>query len=194
MGSRPLESSLESTSELVERVRRGEREALDLLFTRQLPALRRWARGRLPRRMRSLEDTEDLIQETAIKAMRRIGTFVSRHPGALQAYLRQAVVNRIRDEIRSSLRSPEQHELNDQERAAGPSPLEEAIGAEALARYEAALLRLRPEEREVVIARVEMSMSYDEIAQLLGKPSADAARMAVHRALLRLAEEMNRGG
>ena len=194
MGNGPVESSLESTSELVERVRRGEREAMELLFTRQLPALRRWARGRLPRRMRSLEDTEDLIQETAIKAMRRIGTFVSRHPGALQAYLRQAVVNRIRDEIRSSLRSPEQHELNDQERAAGPSPLEEAIGAEAVARYEAALLRLRPEDREVVIARVEMNMSYDEIAQLLAKPSADAARMAVHRALLRLAEEMNRGG
>jgi RNA polymerase sigma-70 factor (ECF subfamily) len=144
--------------------------------------------------MRSLEDTEDLIQETAIKAMRRMSTFVSRHPGALQAYLRQAVSNRIRDEIRRSVRSPEQQELNDHERAAGASPLEEAIGAEAVARYEAALSRLRPDDREVVIARVEMDMSYEEIAQLLGKPSADAARMAVHRALLRLAEEMKRGG
>jgi RNA polymerase sigma-70 factor (ECF subfamily) len=56
------------------------------------------------------------------------------------------------------------------------------------------LSRLRPDDREVVIARVEMDMSYEEIAQLLGKPSADAARMAVHRALLRLAVEMKRGG
>jgi DNA-directed RNA polymerase specialized sigma24 family protein len=39
-----------------------------------------------------------------------------------------------------------------------------------------------------------MENSYEEIAQLLGKPSADAARMAVHRALVRLAEEMKRGG
>jgi RNA polymerase sigma-70 factor (ECF subfamily) len=92
------------------------------------------------------------------------------------------------------VRSPEQQELNAHERAAGASPLEEAIGAEAVARYEAALSRLRPDDREVVIARVEMDMSYEEIAQLLGKPSADAARMAVHRALLRLAEEMKRGG
>ena len=108
--------SLESTSDLVERAKLGEREALDRLFTRQLPALRRWARGRLPRRMRDLQDTEDLIQDTAIKAIRRLGSFVSRHPGALQAYLRQAVANRIRDEIRRSVRSPEIHELNDLKR------------------------------------------------------------------------------
>jgi RNA polymerase sigma-70 factor (ECF subfamily) len=186
--------SLESTSDLVERAKRGEREALDRLFTRQLPALRRWARGRLPRRLRDLEDTEDLVQDTAIKVMHRIGTFVSRHPGALQAYLRQAVVNRIRDEIRRSGRSPEMLELDQQEKGRGASPLEEAIGIEAVERYERALARMRPEDREVVIARVEMENSYDEIAQLFGKPSTDAARMAVHRALVRLAEEMNRGG
>ena len=194
MNNSGLENSLESTSELVERVHSGDREALDLLFARQLPALRRWARGRLPRRMRSLEDTEDLVQDTAIKAMRRIGTFVCRHPGALQAYLRQAVANRIRDEVRRSVRSPEQQELSEHERHEGASPLDEAIGVEAVDRYEAALARLRPEDREAVIARVEMDNSYDEMAQLLGKPSADAARMAVHRALVRLAEEMNRGG
>ena len=71
-------------------------------------------------------------------------------------------------------------------------PLESAIGIEALERYEAALARLRPEEREAIVARVEMDGSYQEVAQALGKPSADAARMAVSRALLRLAEEMSR--
>ena len=194
MVSMHTQHSLESTTDLVERAKTGEREALDRLFTRQLPALRRWARGRLPRRMRDLQDTDDLVQDTAIKAMRRMGSFVSRHPGALQAYLRQAVANRIRDEIRRSGRSPEIYELNDEERDAGASPLDEAIGVETVERYEAALLRLRPEDREAVIARVEMETSYDEMAQLFGKPSADAARMAVNRALIRLAEEMNRGG
>jgi RNA polymerase sigma-70 factor (ECF subfamily) len=186
--------AVESTSELVDRAKQGEREALERLFARQLPALRRWARGRLPRRFRDLEDTEDLVQDTAIRVMDRIATFVSRHPGALQAYLRQAVVNRIRDEIRRAGRSPEITELDDREKHAGASPLDEAIGSEAVERYERALARLRAEDREVIIARVEMENSYDEIAQLFGKPSADAARMAVHRALVRLAEEMNRGG
>jgi len=72
------------------------------------------------------------------------------------------------------------------------SPLEEAIGREAVGRYEAALARLRPDEREAIVARIEMDCSYQEVAQALDKPSADAARMAVSRALLRLAEEMNR--
>ena len=46
---------------------------------------------------------------------------------------------------------------------------------------------------EAVIARIEMGCSYAEVAELMGKPSADAARMMVSRALVRLAEEMRRG-
>ena len=57
----------------------------------------------------------------------------------------------------------------------------------------AALGRLRPEDREAIVARVEMDFSYEEVAQALGKPSAGAARVAISRALVRLAEEMNRG-
>jgi DNA-directed RNA polymerase specialized sigma24 family protein len=42
----------------------------------------------------------------------------------------------------------------------------------------------------VIIGRVEMEYSYAELADILGKPTADAARKAAQRALLRLAEEM----
>ena len=52
------------------------------------------------------------------------------------------------------------------------------------------MARLRPDEREAIIARVEMDGSYQDVAVALGKPSAGAARMAVSRALLRLAVEM----
>jgi DNA-directed RNA polymerase specialized sigma24 family protein len=76
---------------------------------------------------------------------------------------------------------------------AGQSPLEEAIGREAVERYERALQRLRPEEREAIIARVEMGYRYEELAEMLGKPTADAARKTAQRALVRLAEEMKRG-
>ena len=54
----------------------------------------------------------------------------------------------------------------------------------------AALTRLRTEEREAIVARVEMGLSYQEIAEALGKPTPEAARMAVSRALMRLAREM----
>ena len=187
------ESAVERTTDLVDKAKSGDRAALDRLCTRFLPALRRWASGRLPRWTRDLMDTDDLVQETVIRALNRVDTFESRHEGALQAYMRQAVVNRIRDEVRRANRSPAVIELDDRQRDLTASPLEQAIGREALDRYESALSRLRSEEREAIVARIELECSYQEVAQALGKPSADAARMTVSRALLRLAEEMNRG-
>jgi RNA polymerase sigma-70 factor (ECF subfamily) len=187
-----VESGVDSTFDLVERAKAGDRDALDRLFARYLPSLRRWASGRLPRWARDLMDTDDLVQETVFRAVKRIDQFESRHEGALQAYLRQAIVNRIRDEVRRTKRAPAVVELDEHASDRGASPLEAAIGAEALERYESGLARLRPEEREAIVARVELDGSYQDVAQALGKPSADAARMAVSRALLRLAEEMSR--
>ena len=183
---------VDSTFDLVQQAKAGDREAVNRLFARHLPALRRWASGRLPRWTRDLMDTDDLVQETVVRAFKRIEAFEPRHEGALQAYLRQAIVNRIRDEVRRSSRSPAATELDENETDRAASPLDEAIGREAVERYEAALARLRPEEREAIVVRVEMDGTYQEVAQALGKPSSDAARMAVSRALLRLAEEMNR--
>ena len=68
--------------------------------------------------------------------------------------------------------------------------LEAAVGSEAVARYEAALQRLRDEERELIVARLEMQLTYAEVAAATGKPSSNAARMAVTRAVARLIEEM----
>jgi len=195
-GRRPpamAEPPLDRTVDLIARAKAGDTEALDRLCTRFLPSLRRWASGRLPRYARSLMDTDDLVQETVIRAVKRLDAFEPRHDGALQAYLRQAVMNRIRDEVRRAVRSPAETGLDERHSDLTASPLDIAIGTEAVSRYEAALARLRPEEREAVIARIEMAGSYHQLATALGKPSADAARMAVSRALVRLAQEMSRG-
>jgi RNA polymerase sigma-70 factor (ECF subfamily) len=183
-----------TTADLLQRARLGDAEAINQLFARYLPTLRRWARGRLPQWTRDLRDTDDLVQETLVQTLKHLGTFEPRHEGALQAYLRQALVNRVRDEVRRTGRHGVRGPIDDDHEAPGPSPLEEAIGQEALARYEIALARLRPEEREVIIARVELGQSYQQIAVAHGKASADAARMAVTRALVRLAGEMNHEG
>ena len=175
------------------RARMGDEGALNDLFRRQLVPLRRWARGRLPQWTRDLRDTEDLVQETLTQTLRHIDDFEPRHEGALQAYLRQALINRVRDEVRRVARYPAATGLGEEDGFADPSasPLEQAIGREAIERYEAALERLRPEEREVIIARVELQQSYKQIAAAHAKSSPDAARMAVSRALVRLAEEMD---
>ena len=71
------------------------------------------------------------------------------------------------------------------------SPLEEAIGSELLERYEKALQRVKPEDREAIVARVELGLAWSEVAAALGKNSNESAQMAVRRALVRLAREMS---
>ena len=51
-------------------------------------------------------------------------------------------------------------------------------------------MKLKEDERAAVFLRVELELSYKEIAAAMNKSSDDAARMAVGRALIRLAEEM----
>jgi RNA polymerase sigma-70 factor, ECF subfamily len=180
----------ESTFHLIERARAGDQEALDRLFARHLKPLQRWARGRLPKWARDLADTDDLVQDTLVQTFRNIEGFEPRRVGALQAYLRQAVLNRIRNELRRKGRQPHATDLDGIEVESVESPLEQAIGREAVERYEGALKRLTAEEREAIIARVEMGYSYEELAEALGKPTSEAARKAAHRALVRLAQEM----
>lgn len=180
----------ESTFALLDRARNGDHAALEELFHRHVRPLQRWARGRLPNWARDLSDTDDLVQDTLLRTFKHLEGFDSRGVGALQAYLRQAIVNRVRDELRRKGRQPDLASLDGLEVASEASPYEEVIGREALEQYQAALHRLRPEEREAIVARVEMGYSYEELAQVLGKPTPDAARKAAQRALVRLAEEM----
>ena len=187
-------ADVESTFSLIERARAGDSEALERLFARYRKPLQRWASGRLPQWARDISDTEDLVQETLLQTFKRIGDFEPRRVGALQAYLRQAVLNRIREELRRKGRRPPTTDLDDIEAHSAESPLEQAIGHEAVERYEEALTRLKPEEREAIIARVEMGYTYEELAEAIGKPTPDAARKAAQRALVRLAEELKRGG
>jgi len=185
-------SSLETTVELLQLARDGDSVALDRLYARYLPRLRRWAGGRLPAGARDLLETDDLVQEVLTKTVRRADQLELRSVGEFHCYLRRSLTNRLLDEVRRVRRRPEGEPLLDEPEAPGPSPIEEIIGKENLARYEAALERLRPEDREAIVARLEMSSTYAEIAGVLGRPSADAARMAVSRAIVRLAEELRR--
>jgi RNA polymerase sigma factor (sigma-70 family) len=184
----PLDA--EATVDLLDRVKHGDEAALERLLQRCIPALRRWAHGRLPSSARGMMETSDLVQDAVVGALRRLEVFEARHQGALQAYFRQAVMNRIRDVARQQHRRPSQTDLPDELRDERTSPLEHAIGSENMARYDAAIQRLKPADREAIIGRIELHYGYDELAIVLNKPSGDAARMAVTRAMRRLAAEM----
>ena len=173
-GSNMEPLTAENTVELLRLAKAGNQQALDRLCQRCLPALRRWARGRVPPSARGGLDASDVVEDAVNSAMQRLEAFEAPHQGALQAYLRQAVVNRISDD------------LGDE----ATSPLERTIGADNVARYETALQRLNTSDREAVIGRLELQYSYEELAIALDKPTPGAARDAVTRAMKRLAEQI----
>jgi RNA polymerase sigma-70 factor (ECF subfamily) len=175
------------------RARVGDETALNELIRRLLPRLKRWATGRLPPWARDMSDTDDFVQEVVVRTIRRLDQFEPEHEGALMAYLRQALWNRMRDEYASRTYAKAFGELDGAAAnvtSEAPSPLDQLVGREAMDRYERALAALRPTDRELVIARIELAYTYPELARATGKASADAARKAFERALLKLAETM----
>jgi RNA polymerase sigma-70 factor (ECF subfamily) len=171
-------------------VRSGDVAAREALVARYLPALQRFAHGRLPARARSVLDTDDLVQDTILRALNRLDAFESEHRGSLLAYLRQILLNRVRDEARRVLHLLRSEAPSQDLPDPGPSPIEEAIGHEVLARYERALADLNADCQEAIMLRIEMGCGYEEIAEALGRSSANAARLHTKRALLKLIERL----
>jgi RNA polymerase sigma-70 factor, ECF subfamily len=184
-------ASLEATASLLARYRAGDERARDRLLARYLPILRRWAHGRMPGISRHLADTDDLVQISLLRALKHMGTFEPAHEGAFLVYLRRIFLNAMRDEIRRAHGERRAGEPDPELPDGRPNALELAIGRDALDAYEAGLALLSDGEREAVILRLELGMKFEEIAEATGKPSANAARMAVSRAILRLAERMD---
>ena len=188
-------SGAEATIDLVHRAQLGDQAATDELFARYETRLRRWAHGRLPAQARGALDTQDLAHDALTRVFQKLQTFEPRHEGAFRDYVWTTMWNCIRDLARKHQRrgpvdSIEGHDIP----TSAPSPLEEAIGRDALQRYEAAMERLRPDEREAVIMRIELGLSHADVARALGKSSAAAAHMVVSRALVKLAKEMAHDG
>jgi RNA polymerase sigma-70 factor (ECF subfamily) len=179
-----------ATTQLLRRAKDGDRAALDALTERYLPRLQAWASGRLPQRARGLLETGDLVQETFLRVLKGLDRVEVRGPGGFQAYLRSAVLNRIRDEIRWKARRPGPDGVPESLESAEPSPLERAVGADLTARYERALATLPPAEQQLLHLRIELDFDYGEIAEMAERPTPEAARKAVARALSHLAEAM----
>lgn len=121
----------EATIDLLSKIRAGDTQARDRLLERTIPALQRWARGRLPQWARSLTDTQDLVQDVVVRTLPRLSSFEP-NAGGLQAFLRTAVHHRIIDEIRRARPRQATEVEVELQVDPSPSPLELAIKREGL--------------------------------------------------------------
>lgn len=180
-----------STVELLALARQGQEWAWDEIFRRYRPLLTRWAHRRLPLNARERYDTDDLVQETLLRAHQKLGSFEPRRDGSFLAYTRKILMRKILDEVRRRNRRPERVGIDAAVPDPSPGPLESAVKKDDYERYERALAKLRPSYRAAIVLRVEFKCQYDFIATELGLKTPEAARQVVKRAMLQLARVMN---
>jgi RNA polymerase sigma factor (sigma-70 family) len=181
------------SEELIRRFQAGDQMALNRLWNRYLPRLKRWAHGRLPQTARRGLDTDDLIQDAFVRSLARVRRFEGRGPHSVFAYFRTIVLNLLRDHARAGTSRPAIEPLGPDSDHVEPatSQLEGLLGSEAVQQYQKALDRLSREDQELILAVIELRCTDRELAELFEKPSADAARMARGRATARLARAMD---
>lgn len=183
-----------SDADALKRAQSGDVEALEALLARTRNVLQRWTRGRIPPSLRGELDEDDVIQEAFLHLISSLPKFQATNEGALFAYLRQGIQNKILDRLRRVTRHGirESLEIASVEADTGPSPVQQMHEAQARERYVEALRRLNADDRELVIGRVELGYDYQELAGLTNRPSAAAARVAVSRAIVKLVAEINK--
>ena len=180
------------TTELIAQIRSGNREAWSRLVERELPQLRRFAKGRLPAFARGALDTQDLVHDVLVRAMPRLDSWEGDRPGALQAFLRRALVNQIVDEIRKARRRVASTAPIESHPDSGPSALARVISQEDQKRLRAALENVSASDRALLGARFGWGLRYADVAARVRRPSANAARVAVERAVARVAKAMRK--
>lgn len=192
MGTQDSRDAMDSTLALVTRAREGDRRALEMIAARCLDDLTRYAHGRLPADSRGLADTCDLVQVAITRTLQHLDAFDPRYPGALLAYMRKAVLNLVRDEVRRARRRPAGDPIDDDLPDAAPDPLQQAITRERIERYETALSEMPLEQQRAIVLCLEFDYSWAQIARDLGRPSPEAARSFVSRAIRDLARRVAR--
>jgi len=188
----PVAKEPGTTEFLIVQVKQGNLAARERLAGRFLPILKRFAHGRLPSQARGRTDTDDLVLTTVVRALGKVDSIDASRKGGFLAYLRRALTNEIRDEIRRASRAPRLAPLTENVASGERTPLDELLAREAVKAYQEALARLPQPQRAALLLRIEEGWSYDRVADAVGSPSANAARMLVSRALDRVAKSARR--
>jgi RNA polymerase sigma-70 factor (ECF subfamily) len=176
--------------ELLSSACRGDRTARQRLYAQCLPLLQRWARARLPGHVQNINDSDDLVQITLLRALNRLDDFAHGGYQGFLAYLRQILLNEIRSELRTQARRGEHIEYDDSLAQEGDPVVEQMLGYERECALADALGKLNRRQQQHLAMRVESGMTFREIATQVGG-STDGARMTVTRALRSMSEYLS---
>jgi RNA polymerase sigma-70 factor, ECF subfamily len=186
------------TERLLQQIRGGERVAINRLFARHRPELRRLVQLRLDPKLRPRLDPSDVVQEAQMEALRRLDAYLQQPPMAFRLWLRQITYDRLlmvrRQHVRAERRTVERDValpdrssalLAQQLLAGESSPSEQLAKRELARRVNRAMSQLAESDREILLMRNFEGLTNQEVSQVLGI-SPPAASQRYGRALLRL--------
>jgi RNA polymerase sigma-70 factor, ECF subfamily len=167
----------------------GNRDALREVLETIRPIVIRYCRARVGTAERSGLSADDIAQEVCLAAMTALPRYRDQGRPFL-AFVYGIAAHKVADAHRALARNRTEPTAMVPERVsseAGPEQL--AVDAESSARMAALLSALPEKQREILILRVVVGLSAEETAEAVGS-SAGAVRVAQHRALARLREEI----
>ena len=198
----PPPDDAQPTQVLLDRVRRGDDDAINGLLERHRDAIKRMIDRRMDRVVQRRVDASDIVQDVMIEANRRLGDYLANPTMPFQLWLRHMARDRLIDAHRrhrvASTRSVDrevalppagpdasQADLLGQFADRELTPAAAATWRELERRFAAAVEKLEEADRQIVLLRHFEHLSTAEAAETLGLSKA-AAGMRYLRAMRRL--------
>ena len=188
---------LTKTYILVRRAKEGQKEALGRLFDRYYERVRKIVHLRLGDKLRGLMDSDDILQDTFINAIKSFDRFEMRNEASVinwlsriaeRAIMRQA--QHFRAEKRNAKQVPidelDSQDLGIQIADGQRGPGTSMARREQAQTIEACIQELPEQYREIIVLRNYVEYSWEEVAKEHGRPSVDAARMMHAKAMVEL--------
>lgn len=202
-----MPSGLPDTDVLLTRISQGDADARQQLLQRHRTRLRQMIGLHLDRRLAGRVDPSDIVQETLADADRKLPAYVRVRPLPFYPWLRRLALERLskahRRHLHTDKRSAAREEpgiLNLPDESAvllasrlidpGSSPSQQLLRAEQREQIQAALARLAPRDREVLLLRYLEELSTRDIAAVLDI-SEGAVKVRHLRALQRLRKHLD---
>jgi len=193
--------------ELVWQGQRGDAGAVNELFTRYSPRLRRIVNVRIPIGEQYQVDPDDIVQETLIVANRRLSELQVRTPYSIINWLAKIADYKISDRrefLRAERRNPAKEQRicqsDESEDSSGirlsstdPTPSQEFVRNEEEELMDQQMQLLEPADyREVILLRDYFDADWETIRCKLGRPTIDSVKELHQRAHKRLKQRMSK--
>ena len=197
-----MDEALTRSLDLMRRAQQGDGEALERLISRYYDRVRWVVRSRLNRGLRQRIDSGDILQQVFAKVVRIYDRFQVEDEASLIGWMARIAERQVQDETdrhtadKRNLGREVSLGAGDDEGPELDPAAEEETPSGVFARVEEqerlsdAIAELPETYRELILCRDYIGMSWDQVAEQTGRPSAAAARMMYGQAIVELGKRV----